>query len=59
MERDPKAITISVYGQAADLDLIKAFEEAGANRVVVSPKVSNTEEEMGAELERLAEAVLK
>ena len=57
--RDPSAITISVYGQPADRDLIKRFHDAGANRVVVRPDSVKTESEMGAELTRIAEAVLR
>jgi alkanesulfonate monooxygenase SsuD/methylene tetrahydromethanopterin reductase-like flavin-dependent oxidoreductase (luciferase family) len=57
--RDPSAITISVYGQPADRDLIKRLIEAGANRVVVRPESVKTESEMGAELTRIAETVLR
>ena len=57
--RDPAAITISVYGQPADRDLIRRLIDAGANRVVVRPATVKTEAEMGAELTRIAEAVLR
>ena len=57
--RDPSTITISVYGQPADLDVVNSFLNAGADRVVVRPNAVNTEDEMAAELERLAEAVLR
>ena len=57
--RDPASITISVYFQPPDLELIRAFHEAGADRVVVSATAANTEEEVSAGLERIAEAVLK
>ena len=57
--RDPAKISISVYGQPADLDLIKAYHEAGANRVIVRPDFQESEQEMSAELERIAEAVLR
>ena len=57
--RDPAAITISISGQPADRALIKAFHDAGANRVVVRPEPTDTEETMSAELERIAEAVLR
>ena len=57
--RDPAAITISVHGQSADRDLIKRLHDAGANRVVVRPATMKTEAEMGAELTRIAEAVLR
>jgi probable F420-dependent oxidoreductase len=57
--RHPSAITISVYGQPADRDLIKRFHDAGADRVVVRPPTAKTEPEMATELERIAEAVLR
>jgi len=57
--RNPAAISISVYGQAVDRDLIKRFLDAGATRVVVRPPTAKTEPEMAAELERIAAAVLK
>jgi probable F420-dependent oxidoreductase len=56
--RDPKSITITVYGQAPDLVLIKSLFDAGADRVVVRPDFVETEAEMGTQLERIAEAVL-
>ncbi len=56
--RNPAAISISVYGQPADRDLIKRLLEAGATRVVVRPETKKTEAEMGTELTRIAEAVL-
>jgi probable F420-dependent oxidoreductase len=57
--RDPASITISVYGQLADRDLIKRFHDAGATRVVVRPNAVKTEAEMGAEIRRIADAVLR
>jgi probable F420-dependent oxidoreductase len=57
--RDPASITISVYGQLADRDLIKRFHDAGATRVVVRPNAVKTESEMGAEIRRIADAVLR
>ena len=57
--RDPASLTISVHGQPSDPDLIKAFHDAGAVRVVVRPNEANTESEMESELERIAEAVLR
>jgi hypothetical protein len=41
--RDPAAITISVYGQPADRDLIHRLHDAGATRVVVRPATVKTE----------------
>jgi len=57
--RDPAAITISVHGQPADRDLIRRLIDAGANRVIVRPATGKTEAEMGAELTRIAETVLR
>jgi probable F420-dependent oxidoreductase len=57
--RDPAKITISVYGQPADRDLIKRYQDAGANRVVVRPDAVKTDAEMAAQLTRMAEAVLR
>ncbi len=57
--RDPSSITISVHGQPADRDLIRRLLDSGANRVIVRPATVKTEGEMGAELTRIAETVLK
>ena len=57
--RDPRSITISVYGQAPERDIVQAMLNAGADRVVVRPEHVETEKEMGDQLERMAEAVLR
>ncbi len=57
--RDPKSITISVYGQPADHDLVQSYLNAGADRVVVRPEHVANDYEMGKQLERMAEAVLR
>lgn len=57
--RDPASLTITVYGQPADRELVQSLFNAGANRVVVRPDLVSTEEEMGQQLERMAEAVLR
>ena len=57
--RDPASLTISVYGQDPNRDVVQSFLNAGANRVVVRPEHCDTEEEMGNQLERMAEAVLR
>jgi probable F420-dependent oxidoreductase len=57
--RDPSSLTISVHGQPADRDLIRRFLDAGAARVIVRPPAVKTEPEMGAELARIAETVLR
>jgi probable F420-dependent oxidoreductase len=56
--RAPSAITISVYGQPADRDLVRRLQDAGASRVVIRPDAVKTESEMTAQLERIAAAVL-
>jgi probable F420-dependent oxidoreductase len=57
--RDPSAITITVHGQPADRDLIRRLHDAGANRVLVRPAAVKTEAEMGTELTKIADAVLR
>ena len=57
--RDPASITISVYGQEPDRTVVQSLLNAGANRVVVRPDYYDTEDGMGRELERMAEAVLR
>ena len=55
--RDPDSIKITVYGQPADRDAIKGFEDAGADRVIVRLPSTGDEEAL-TELERMAEQVL-
>ena len=57
--RDPKSITISIFGQAPDRDVVRSYLDAGADRVVVRPEHVETEEEMSEQLERMADAVLR
>src|SRR5438128_11154198 len=57
--RDPAAITISAFGQAPDRDLVRSFLDAGATRVIIRPPTAKTETQMRAELERIAETVLR
>ena len=57
--RDPKSITISVYGQPPDGDVVRSYLNAGADRVVVRPEHVANDYEMGKQLERMAEAVLR
>jgi len=57
--RDPASLTITVYGQPADRNQIQSLLDAGANRVVVRPEHCDTEEEMGQQLERMAEAAMR
>jgi probable F420-dependent oxidoreductase len=57
--RDPRSISISVYGQPPDGRVVQSFLNAGADRVVVRPEHVKTEAEMGEQLERMAETVLR
>ena len=57
--RDPKSITISVYGQPADHEVVQSYLNAGADRVVVRPDHVANDYEMGKQLERMAEVVLR
>jgi probable F420-dependent oxidoreductase len=57
--RDPSKITISVHGQPADRDLVRRLLDAGATRVIIRPEPVKTEAEMGAQLERIADTVLR
>ena len=57
--RDPASLNISVYGQEPDRTLVQSLLDAGANRVVIRPEFCDTEETMGEELERIAEAVIR
>ena len=55
--RDPSSLSISVFGQPADRDLIEQLQEAGADRVMVRLETA-AEEESIASIESIAEAVL-
>jgi probable F420-dependent oxidoreductase len=56
--RNPRSIQISVFGQPADSEVIKGFEDAGADRVMV--RLPNTRDQRALdELEQMAERVLR
>ena len=57
--RNPSTLTISVFGQEADRDLVRRFHDAGATRVIIRPATTRSEPEMRAELTRIADAVLR
>ena len=59
--RDPASLTISVFGQATDTDRSRVddFIHAGAQRVSVWLAHSDTEAEMGDQLERMAETLIR
>mgnify|MGYP001069378582 FL=1 len=55
--RDPKSIIVSVFGQQPDADLLKGFEEAGADRVMIRVETANEEDTL-KNLHSIAETVL-
>lgn len=56
--RDPASITISIYGQPPEREIVDGFADAGADRVVVRPQHVGTEAEMDDQLKEMAAAVL-
>ena len=56
--RYPESIQITVFGQQPDSDLLKRFEEAGADRVTIRLETAGESESL-ANAERIAEAVLR
>ena len=61
--RAPSSLTITVFGQPADRDLVRRYRDAGADRVIVwppnGPPAPRSEPEMRKELERIAGLVLR
>ena len=59
--RDPASLTISIFGQPSDTtrQQVDDFLNAGAVRVSVWPEHCDTEAEMGEQLERMAEALVR
>ena len=59
--RDPQALTISVFGQPPETtrQTVDDFLNAGAQRVCVWPNHTDSEEDMGQQLERMAEELLR
>lgn len=57
--RDPAKLTISVYGQLPDRELVKGLLDAGATRVIVRPNAVKTDAEMAAQLTKIAETLLR
>ncbi len=55
--RDPSSISVSVYGQPADRELIEQLQDSGADRVMVRLETL-PEEECIASMESIAAAVL-
>jgi alkanesulfonate monooxygenase SsuD/methylene tetrahydromethanopterin reductase-like flavin-dependent oxidoreductase (luciferase family) len=59
--RAPGSLSISVFGQPTDTtrDQVDDFLNAGAERVSVWPAHCETEKEMGEQLERMADALVR
>jgi alkanesulfonate monooxygenase SsuD/methylene tetrahydromethanopterin reductase-like flavin-dependent oxidoreductase (luciferase family) len=59
--RDPASLTISVFGQPTGTtrEQVDAFLNAGAEHVSVWPAHCDTEAEMGEQLERMAEELVR
>ena len=55
--RDPSSLQIQVFGQQPDRDLVRQFEEAGAQAVLIRVPTADESESL-ATLEEIAEAVL-
>jgi alkanesulfonate monooxygenase SsuD/methylene tetrahydromethanopterin reductase-like flavin-dependent oxidoreductase (luciferase family) len=55
--RNPRAIEITIYGEESDPDLLKRYEDAGADRAIVRPPTTEGEAALTG-LERIAERVL-
>jgi hypothetical protein len=59
--RDPASVTISVFGQPPETTRpqVEAFLNAGAVRVAVWPTHCETEQAMGEQLKRMADALVR
>jgi len=59
--RDPASLSISVFAMPVETtrDQVDSFLNAGAERVAVWPEHCESEKEMGDELERMAEALVR
>ena len=59
--REPGSLSISVFGQPPDItrDLVDDFLNAGAERVSVWPTHCETEKEMGQQLERMSDVLVR
>ena len=55
--RDPQTLSISVFGQPADMSLVSELLDAGADRVMIRVETAD-EEATNAQLDQIAEAVL-
>ena len=55
--RDPKSISVSVFGQPNDADVVKRFQEAGADRVIIRVETAEETESLD-QLEKMAETLL-
>ena len=55
--RDPGSISISVFGQPADRELVSGLFDAGADRVMIRVETADEDATM-AQLDQIAETVL-
>ena len=55
--KDPTEFSVSVFGQPPDKELLKAFEDAGADRVMIRFE-GNSEPEVLNALEQIASDIL-
>lgn len=56
--RDPSSLTISIHGQPDDRELLKAYFDAGAHRVIIRTQPTKSESDMMAQLDEIARKVL-
>ena len=56
--KEPGKFTISVHGIKGEKQLIKDFNNAGADRVIIRPNLTETESETSEELEKIAAVAL-
>jgi probable F420-dependent oxidoreductase len=56
--RDPASISIRMYGQEPRSEVVEPLFEAGASEVIIRLKHVESEDEMGEQLERIAEVLL-
>ena len=56
--RDPASITITVYGQPQDINIVQPLLDAGASRAVIKLEHVETEAEMLAQMEQVAAKML-
>ena len=56
--RDPASLPISIFGKPPEPDIVTAYLEAGADRVVVGPGFAETEADCIDQMRKVAEKIL-